>query len=99
MIIPEKLKVLGHEYKVTIDDKVRRHHSTSGTCCINTNEIDLEAGGPESKQAETFLHEIFEAIKYHLDLGDDLEHRTLSQLSKVLFAVIRDNDLDFRRGK
>jgi hypothetical protein len=96
MKIPANLKILGHNYTVKIDPVSARHtHNTSGTCCSSTQEIELDSNAPESSQAETLLHEIFEALKYHLDMSDVLKHDTLSQLSECLFCVMRDNELNF----
>jgi hypothetical protein len=96
MEIPANLKILGHNYTVKIDPvSARLAHNTSGTCCTATQEIEIDSNAPESSQAETLLHEIFEAIKYHLDMGDALKHNTLSQISECLFCVMRDNGLNF----
>jgi hypothetical protein len=100
MKIPDTIKILGHDYNIIIDPVSSRLVSgTSGTCCSATQTIELDSNAPESSQAETFMHEIFEAIKCHLNLGDTLSHMTLSQLSEVLFCVIRDNDLQFENNE
>ena len=96
MQIPNKVKILGHEYSVIYDEKIFMTESSGcAKACANTLEITLSPQVPESRQAEALMHEIFEMIKYTLNI--ELDHQTLSALSELLFAVIRDNGLDFRR--
>ena len=94
MNIPEKLKVLGHEYSVIKDPKLFIKTGV-GSCCLGVLEIKIDSYFAESKQSEVFLHEIFEAMKYHLN--SDISHELLSQLSELLFSIIRNNGLDFRK--
>ena len=97
MEIPTKVKICGHEYSVRFDKNLFATNDTGGKACANMLEITLADGDfPESRRAEVFLHEIIEMIKYTLQA--DLDHKDLSAISEVLFAVIRDNDLDFRVG-
>ena len=96
MEIPTKVKICGHEYNVRFDKNLFLTESVGGgKACANMLEITLADGDfPESRRAEVFLHEIIEMIKYTLQV--DLDHKDLSAISEVLFAVIRDNNLDFR---
>lgn len=97
MNIPDKIKILGHGYDVRINQESRLGNGASGCVCSNMLRINMDPTVPESRQAETFLHEIFEALKFHLEL--DLEHKDLTALSEGLFAVLRDNELSFlKRG-
>lgn len=93
MKIKNSLKILGHNYEVRVTREARLANSTSGTQCGNLLRIELSPIEPESRTAETFLHEIFEALNCHLEL--DLQHHTISSLSEGLFQVLRDNKLDF----
>jgi len=99
VIIPDKVKILGHEYSVVKTSRVRQGRSTTGACCVNLLEIELEPEAPESRRSETFLHEIFEAIICHLDIADKFDHTTMSGVSEVLFAVMRENKLNFGEGR
>lgn len=51
----------------------------------------VNASMPPSRQEEGILHEIFEAINYHLEV--ELEHNKLCAISEVLYMIIRDNKL------
>lgn len=94
MKIPRKVKVFAHTYSIKIDPLLSIESGTTGRCCSNTLKIELDPNVPESNQADTFLHEIMEALKYQLQL--DLEHAALSQIATGVLTVIRDNNLDFR---
>jgi len=92
--IPEKLKILGHEYRVSFDSKLFMNENVGGgKACGNDLSIVLAGGMPESREAEVFLHEIIELVKYTLQV--EISHADLSTLSEGLFAVFRDNDLSF----
>lgn len=93
MMIPNRLKILGHEYTITADCEPQLGSGTSGQCCPNLLKIKLDQSVPNSRREEAFLHEIIEALKYHLEL--EIEHPDLSALSEGIFAVIRDNGLNF----
>jgi len=92
MNIPGKIKLGGHNIdvrQVSTDEidgagEYRRYY----------NLIRLRVDdNPESSIAETFLHEIIEAIKSHNNLT--LDHTHLTVLSESLFQVLRDNKLYF----
>lgn len=97
MKIPEKLKVIGHTYEIRMTNEARLGMSSPGTQCCNLLRIELSPTEPESRTAEIFLHEIFEAINGHLELN--LEHPQITSLSEGLFQVLRDNELDFSEAK
>jgi hypothetical protein len=85
------LKVLGHVYEVRDSTKLVRERNTAGTCCAGTLEIELDPDSPVTRYEEALLHEVFEALNYHLSL--DLNHDKMSALSEGLFQVLADNGL------
>lgn len=93
MFIPQKLKVLAHTYTVNESNEPQLGRGTSGSCCSNLLKIELDSSMPQTRKEETFLHEIFEALIYHLDIK--IEHTDLSALSEGLYTVMRDNELNF----
>lgn len=93
MHIPKKLKILGHIYSIELGTDPQLGRGTSGLCCANLLRIELDSSVPESRRDEAFLHEIIEALKFHLELK--FEHEDLTALSEGLFTIIRDNRLNF----
>ena len=86
------MKILGHEYKINYNDNLEKQRESCAICRFNVLEIYLDSSYPSSRIEEGLLHEVFEAIKYHLDLTDEvLSHPTLSQLAECLYQVIKDN--------
>lgn len=97
MNIPKKLTIGGHEYDIEVLNggtrftKYGDHSAWDNQIRINTD------GTPESVQAEALFHELIEAINNRNEL--DLKHNVICSLSEGLFAIIRNNNLDFRKGK
>ena len=85
------MKILGHEYIVTFDKDLGKEAGSVGTCASNTQRIVLDPTYPETSIEEGLLHEVLEALKYHLNYTSDFPHTMLSQLSETLYQVIKDN--------
>jgi hypothetical protein len=92
MRIPNKIKVIGKNVKIKIKKKLD-NETTLGQWTGTKKLIELKKDN--SDMNEVFLHEIIECIDERCDLN--LEHYVISTLSEVLFQVIKDNKLDFRR--
>lgn len=93
MRIPEKILIGAHDFRVDLIEDDTRFNKMGEICCAN-NVISLKnIGISESAQAETLLHEIIEAIDYSNELR--LDHHKICTLSEQIFAVIRNNNLDF----
>jgi hypothetical protein len=98
MKIPNKLDIFSQD--ITVEYVTDQQHSQTGSYCdyySNINLHKLNEGLSEALQAETFLHEIIECLNIKMELK--LEHNQITSLSTALFHVIRNNNLDFRRGK
>ena len=85
------MKILGHEYKVEFYEHLDKERSATGECNHSRMKIVLDPTFPDSIVEETFLHEVFEAIKIHLGYFDRLPHEMITQLSETLYQVIKDN--------
>jgi hypothetical protein len=91
MTIPSKLKIIGHKYTIKKAKHLSESNGTVGTCCPNLLRIKIGINYPLPRQKEALLHEIIEALNYHLELK--LEHPVLSALSEGLYQVLRDNKI------
>ncbi|MCK9519277.1 MAG: hypothetical protein M0R74_09705 [Dehalococcoidia bacterium] len=85
------MKILGYDYKIEFDNLWDKKQGASGSCCANILTITLDPTFPAPRMEESLLHEIFEAIKFHLNYGERFPHEMLSQLSEVLYQVMKDN--------
>ena len=95
MEIPNNIKILGKS--ITVRKAHPMDIDASGEwdnewLNISIQSID-DPKYPESKMAEAFMHEIFEALNDFCDLK--LPHQTLATLSEGMFQVIRSNNLKF----
>ena len=91
MKIPNKIKVLGHEFSVNMVDLSET--DTFGNMNPNTCAIRLNKNKCQSQIEETLLHEIIEAIDNNLELK--FEHPQITALSATLYQVLKDNKLAF----
>ena len=87
----KKLKILGHNYEVILDPKLDFDSRKVGECHTGDNWIKICSIYKRSRQEEALIHEIIEAINYHLEL--ELEHPKISSLSEALYQVLKDNKL------
>lgn len=94
MKIPTQIKIGGHIFKVQEVDT--REMNDTGE--VNTWRQIIRINNeytPEDKRSEGLLHEILEVIKCYHNMSVD--HSSLSTISELLFAVMRDNKLDFSK--
>jgi len=85
------LKILGYDYRIErevtadgINALARLHH--------REQIIQVASDLTEKGYASALLHEVLEALNYHLELG--LEHRVIMSLEAALFQVLVDNGVD-----
>jgi len=94
MEIPKSLKIGGHVITIQLHDS----QTIGGQGEYNSyyQLIRLRDGSDIAEDiiAETLLHEIVEAVRHQNNLN--IDHTHLTVLSESLFAVIRNNGLDFR---
>lgn len=68
-MIPKKIKILGHEYKVILnDDYITESGGNTRPYNSYTNKIHICGKLPESAQHEVLMHEIIEALNYQIKL-------------------------------
>ena len=86
-----KIDILGHPYELTIDPTVQLEEKSTGACCPPALWMRITPNCPKSRQEETALHEIIEAINYELEL--QLPHEKITQISTALHQVFKTNAL------
>ena len=91
MVIPNKLKIGGHEYSVTETDNLLRDSQAAGHSCGNGLYIGIDSSMPQSNKESTLLHEIIEQINYLNNLN--LPHQVISTLETSLYQVFTENGL------
>ncbi|MCK5347358.1 MAG: hypothetical protein KAR20_28305 [Candidatus Heimdallarchaeota archaeon] len=93
MDIPKKIKINAHNIGVETCDSKDVNSAGQYDEYHRIIKVRSDDDVPESKQAEAFMHEIFEAVNAIDQL--DMNHFVLTILSESLFQVIRDNKLRF----
>lgn len=94
MHIPDKIKILGYDYTIKMIDL--NETEKFGNLDMNTLTIRLNENKAQSQIDSTLLHEIIEAINFHLGL--ELKHYQINALEAGLYQVLKDNNINFREG-
>ena len=85
-----KLKILGQLVDVRRVD-APLVGSPCGHFHAAKNEILINSSIVKELQETTLIHEIIEALNYHLELN--LEHNKITSLESGLYQVLKDNKL------
>ena len=87
----QTIQVLGYEYKLIEDGDADtmgaygRYHAKSST-------MQLASDLSQVQRESTVLHEIIEAINYHLQL--ELSHATIMALESTLYGSLKANGVN-----
>lgn len=85
----KKVRILGIDWSVEIVDGVDLENF--GDCQPGYSKIRINSLLPDKLQNAVLFHEIIEAVLNELEI--EMEHKDLTALSAVLYAVIQDNAL------
>ena len=83
--------ILGYDYQV-VEDGNSDMIGASGRCHVDKQVLQIASGLSEQQRQSTVLHEIIEAINYHLEL--EMEHNVRMGLEAALFQVLTANGVD-----
>lgn len=92
----KKIKILGHEYEVKYSTELSDINGTPAQINFSKLVIRIDTTYKKSRQEEHLIHEIFEALNYHLEL--ELPHKTITSLSEGLYGVLKDNKMLKKAG-
>lgn len=82
------LKILGFNYEVKVVETNNLDEDIRGDC--NTETLTITVRNTKMINS-TLLHEIIEAINFHLELN--LQHEAISQLETALRSILTENKL------
>jgi hypothetical protein len=85
------MKILGYDYRL-IKEATFEKIGAAGRLHSNLQEIQIASNLVPQQVASTVLHEIIEALNYHLQL--DLNHNAIMSLEASLYQVLTDNGID-----
>ena len=83
------LKILGYKYTVIEHDDRDTANSNQGSHWASQGRIYINKNQTEEQKVSTLLHEILEAIDYHLELK--LKHEQINRLETIFYQVLKDN--------
>lgn len=97
-MLPTSVKVAGIDYQVKEVDTVIIGNSTSyaGSCAYESSEIQILNCLSEGKKEQTLVHEILHAC-FHEAGFDEQDEDVVNRVGIVLYQVLKDNDLTFKK--
>lgn len=95
----DKIKVGGLYYKIVELDfiEINGDRNFKGACRYRNLEIELLKEIPEELKNQTLVHEILHAIIEEVGIDLEEEEDFVNRISKVLYQVLKENDLSFMR--
>lgn len=93
-MMPKEVKVGGMVWKVTEKPTVDKQLNTMGISNWIYNEIEIKEDMCEQRKEETFVHELLHAIFYEAGI-EEQDEDMINRVSKVLYQVLRENELKF----
>lgn len=93
IIIPDKIRIMGSDYKVLRrkQERTTGEEQLTGRIMPDARIIWIDSNLPEDTQKQTFLHEIIHAALIHT--GHDIPEGLTVALEYGLFQIINDNEI------
>ena len=85
------MKILGYNYEV-LQSGDSDFLAAMGRCHTRTQIIHIATNQNNEQKVSTMLHEIIEALNYHLELN--LEHSAIMSLEAGLYQVLNDSGIN-----
>ncbi len=82
---------MGYEYKLVSDSTLDKI-GAMGRLISKDQCIQIASDIHEQQKISSVLHEVLEALNYHLELK--LDHPTIMSLESVLYQTLTDNGVD-----
>ena len=85
------MKILGYDYALLEESD---DDDNLGRCLTTKLTIRISPNLPEQQKQSTVLHEILEALNWHLQLGLGIDNKVIMPLEASLFQVLTDAGVD-----
>ena len=86
------IKILGHGYTVDLSQRLDEMRGNVGVCDLDYLTIKIANDAPQDVKESTLLHELIEAINYHLELK--LKHKQIMGLEVGLYQIFSENGIN-----
>jgi hypothetical protein len=87
----KKIKILGYSYSLDLTDKFEDMKGNVGVCDLDHHIIKIANDLGEETRNSTLIHELIEAINYHLELS--LKHNQIMGLEVGFHRIFDDNGI------
>lgn len=89
------MNIVGYAYTIKPDPGMARRDNAFGSHSPGALEIEYDQDTHRQMQESSILHEIIEAINYHLELR--LRHNQIMALETGLYSTLIDAGIDLSR--
>jgi len=87
----KKLNILGYTYTIDMTKALEEMEGNVGFCDFDNLQLRVANDVPHGVKCSTILHEIIEAVNYHLEIG--LKEPQIKQLEVGLFQSLESSDV------
>lgn len=84
------IRIMGFDYTVFVESNTEIIKDRMGLTDFDRQIIYIYSGLSPEMKVSTLLHEILEAINFHMEMK--LEHRQISCIESGFFQVLSDNN-------
>lgn len=88
----KNIKILGYDYTLDVSKSVDGMEGNVGITNFDMAFIQVANDLPKQMFSSTLLHELIEAVNYHLEI--ELTERQVKNLEVGLFSVLDANNVD-----
>jgi hypothetical protein len=86
------MKIIGYEYDLELDKTIEQIGQNAGLINFDDMKINIASDLNPNVKASVLIHEVIEAINYHLEL--DLKHPQIMALEVGFHQVLSENGVD-----
>lgn len=96
----DKIKIGPHLFDILYLSKALHEDGSSvlGQCDIDYNKIEIQAGLPTSKQAETEIHEILHGLFAQTNISTEEEEEKIVQALAPMLTLFAQDNPDWLRS-
>lgn len=88
----KQLNILGYRYSLDMSKGMEEMNGNVGFCHFDKAQLDVANDLPDDMRNSTILHEIMEAINYHMEVG--MTEAQVKQMEVGLHQVLNDNNVN-----
>lgn len=94
---PQTIKIAGIGYEVKEVENLEDQFNLLGQILYTRGIIQLEKNLPPDRKVQVFVHEVLHGIFFEAGY-EEQDEEMIDRVAKVLYQVLKDNNIVFERG-